>query len=275
MGLGKKPELRWIDKRLLQVDRRYQREIETRGSQKLIARIAETFSWFGCGALVVAPAGKKFNILDGQHRHAAAMMRDDIKDLPCVLSDVHSLQEQALAFISLNRDRVALTPLSIFWSLVESGDQEARGIMSACREAGVEVLRSPVPQDRLKPKQTMALGELRRLYRGDFGGSPGGRKMMVDILSLIREAYPDKPGQLSSLMIFAVTKSLSNQVKRCVMLIALKETDKNELLSQAHALRSKDETLMLNDAFYRALWKIVLAAHSREVGESMLKAANG
>ena len=51
--LGARPELRWIDKRNLAVDRTYQRTLEGRRSQALIDKLAANFCWAHCNVLVV------------------------------------------------------------------------------------------------------------------------------------------------------------------------------------------------------------------------------
>jgi hypothetical protein len=174
-NLGVRPGLQYVSKSKLQVDHTYQREMSTKRSQHLVERIAAEWSWLHCGAIVVAPAGGgKFNILDGQHRHAAAMKIPEISDLPCVISTARSLIEQARAFIALNRDRIALTGLSIFWSEVAAGDAEGKALVSACRKAGVTILRNTVGGIQMKPDQTVALGVIRRLYRGELDDLPGG-----------------------------------------------------------------------------------------------------
>lgn len=269
--VGKRPGLQYIDKRLLTVDRTYQREIDSERSQRLIKKIAAHWSWLHCGAIVVAPNGAKFNILDGQHRHAASLLIPAIAELPCVVSSAKDLREQAEAFIALNRDRVSLTGLSIFWSEFAAGEPEAKAIIAACREADVALLRTPLGPAHLKPNHTMALGAIRKLYRGNLGGSPGGRAMVVEILTLIREAYPETPGQLTATMIEAVTRVLANQVKRRLMLQVLKGTDHAELIAKAYKLLQNDVDLKRKDAFYKALWLKTLKAHAEQPGQSKLK----
>jgi hypothetical protein len=253
-NLGVRPGLQYVSKSKLQVDHTYQREMSTKRSQHLVERIAAEWSWLHCGAIVVAPAGGgKFNILDGQHRHAAAMKIPEISDLPCVISTARSLIEQARAFIALNRDRIALTGLSIFWSEVAAGDAEGKALVSACRKAGVTILRNTVGGIQMKPDQTVALGVIRRLYRGELDDLPGGASRIVEVLTLLLEAFPNKPGQLTAAMIEATARALGNGVQRKWLLAALRETDITRLTTAAYKLRQNDEELSRKDAVYKAM----------------------
>lgn len=110
-----KGNLEWLPKNNLHIDKAYQRNL----SEEKRLRIASNFSWIAFGALSVAlrPDGT-FWIIDGSHRHAAAMSRSDIKDVPCVLfSTVGDGVDEANGFLALNTARKPLEYLDKFNAL--------------------------------------------------------------------------------------------------------------------------------------------------------------
>src|SRR5689334_6103185 len=73
-------EFAMIDKTKLNVDLSYQRKT----TKSRVDKIREEWSWIAFGAVSVALRGDgEWFVMDGQHRVLAAMMRDDIKEVPC------------------------------------------------------------------------------------------------------------------------------------------------------------------------------------------------
>lgn len=274
MRISSPPDFKRIPKRLLVIDRSYQREITGQRSQALIGALAANWSWIACGVLIVAPVdGGRFNVVDGQHRLEAAKRLPHVQDLPCFISDAKDVREQARLFVSINQARVNVTPVQVFWAQVLAGDEEATGIVNAAKRAGVKIMRYVRIKTAMAPHETLALGALRKLYRGELGPQPGGAPMVTDILKLMREAYPDKPGQLGGHYIGAVARVLANQVKRPVMLETLRRTDSHQMSIEAAKLREKNEELRQTDALYKALWHLTVKVHNERAGQSMLRAA--
>jgi len=91
------PEFALIPKEQLQVDHAYQRGL----SAKRIKDTASAWSWAACGALKVAlrPDGEWF-VFDGQHRLAAALLRHDVKALPCLVYEMKTVREEAAGFLA-------------------------------------------------------------------------------------------------------------------------------------------------------------------------------
>lgn len=146
----------------------YQRGTKERAAQTLIRRIAQTWDWRRCGAIVVArvdtPEGPRWAVTDGQHRAIAAMMRGDIDALPAVVNRDAAPEEGAKAFVGLNRDRRALSAQATFWAEMAAGDEAAAAIAGAAADADVAILRNPRPAQDCGPGETMAIGELRKIY---------------------------------------------------------------------------------------------------------------
>lgn len=131
--LGRMPALQFILPSELAVDDSYQRSVTGGDSQALIKRIAQHWNWDLCQPLVVSRrvgSGALF-VIDGQHRLAAAQLRGDIAQLPCVIVEYASAADEAASFVQLNQLRRPLSRLDVFRAAVASGDQVALGIVDA------------------------------------------------------------------------------------------------------------------------------------------------
>jgi len=112
---GEKGKMMWLDKHLLHVDHTYQRR---RTSQARILKIAKGWDWPALGVIgVFCRDDGTYWIYDGQHRHAAALKRDDITTLPCIVfqatGDKH-MKDEAEGFVGANTVRGAMSRLEKF-----------------------------------------------------------------------------------------------------------------------------------------------------------------
>lgn len=142
--LGGLPVLQYLPPSALSVDASYQRSIDAGDSQALIKRIATYWNWDLCQPLVVSrrrtEAGDAYFVIDGQHRLAAAILREDIGQLPCVVGEYGGgAAEEAAVFVHLNQNRKPLKKLDLFKSAVASGDKEACAILAAIEAAGLQL----------------------------------------------------------------------------------------------------------------------------------------
>jgi hypothetical protein len=155
---GDKPQLRWIAVECLRIDPAYQRTIMQRGSANVI-KIARDFSWIKFGVITVAETDTGiFLIIDGQHRTAAAMLRR-IKDVPCKVVRATRAQ-QAGAFAAINSQVTAVSAQQIFVARLAEGDTQAIELQKVCAEAGVTICPYPVPANKMKVGETLAVGAL-------------------------------------------------------------------------------------------------------------------
>lgn len=138
--IGHRPSLEWRRIPELQIDASYQRGIETDRSRSLINRIAQAWDWNLCQPLAVAKrADGSFMVVDGQHRLAAARLRSDIYDLPCVVTAYDDAGDEAAAFVALNQQRRPLSKLELFKASLAAGDEEAREVMRLIEAAGLSL----------------------------------------------------------------------------------------------------------------------------------------
>jgi|GEM_PF-437220 len=148
---GKPGEFTMLDKRLLQIDEDYQR------GEKIVRvlRIAREFSWLAFGVVTVgrranAAGGVSYFAIDGQHRMAAALRRDDIHALPCVVFDTSGMTEEAIAFLLINGSRNAPDAIDRFKAAVISEQPTAVFVARLLTDLGVRVTRGTHSSNSLR-----------------------------------------------------------------------------------------------------------------------------
>lgn len=162
---GMRPSLEYRPIADLLIDATYQRSIDTGPSQKLIRTVARDWDWGLCQPLVVAKREDgSLWVIDGQHRLAAARLRADIYDLPCVVLPSRSADDEAKAFVALNQQRRALTTMDLFKAALLAGNTEAVAIRDAMDAAGL-TLANTSNTDSWKPMQIINIGGMQRCYR--------------------------------------------------------------------------------------------------------------
>lgn len=201
--VGRRPELAWLPVGKLKADPRYQRTIETRRGQALIERIAASFRWSAFQAILAMKAeGGGWLVLDGQHRVEAARRRK-LEHVPAVVVASVSLEEQAAAFVQANRDRVAVTTYALHHANLVAGDAAAKAIDRVCRKAGVSIPRYPIPADKLKPGETLALGTIGQLIKRY------GEALAALAIGAVASGHRTRVGELRAPILVAATAVLA------------------------------------------------------------------
>lgn len=197
---GRKPELRWLPIDKLRVDPTYQRDIRENGMTNL-RKIAAGFKWSRFSPLVVAPAdGGLFVIIDGQHHALAAAVRG-IAEVPCAIVEAPTA-EQAEAFVTINSQRLAITPMQLHAARLAHGDADARELVKVLAKADVSICRYPIPASQMKPGETLAAGSLYRLLKRY------GADVLVAALSCVTQTRKGNPGMLRAPVIDALCSVL-------------------------------------------------------------------
>jgi hypothetical protein len=177
--IGELPVLQYCAAEQLCVDERYQRSLEANQSIRLIRRIAANWDWGLCQPLYVARRSDgKLYVVDGQHRWAAAKLRGDVWQLPCVVRSFASTEEEAAAFVALNQERTPLTALQIFRAFDRQRrprgmrhHQRDRGIrFVACDDDQQSALRERRHRQRRRAQELLARARQGRTRR--FPGRP-------------------------------------------------------------------------------------------------------
>jgi hypothetical protein len=201
--VGERPELQWVKIVRLRIDPRYQREIGRRGAENILA-IAANFKWTKFAPVVVAPIpGSLFAIVDGQHRSTAAALRG-FESVPCVIV-VADEADQADSFVAINANVTAMSPLQLHAARLAAGSKEATALGEVCAEAGVTICRYPVPANKIKPGETLAVGMLQGAL------AKYGRDVLVPALCCITQTRRGNPGLIRAQIVEALCSVLGAQ----------------------------------------------------------------
>ncbi len=202
---GRLPSIEWVPIAVLEIDDSYQRSIETGGSKKLIAEIARAWDWDLLDVLKVSrrPDDRLF-VVDGQHRKAAAALRGDIPQLPCVLKRCAGAAEEARLFAATNRGRKPMSALDSFRADVASGTEEAVTINDLVVKAGLSIPRHYLASGA-GPGEIASTGGMRTILRRR------GPAVLEQVLTLIGEAFPDEVLTSPTPMMHALTSLLAVQ----------------------------------------------------------------
>lgn len=164
-AVGNMPALNWCRLDQLHIDDAYQRSIDTPGSQSMIRAIARKWNWDLCQPLFVAKRDDgRMYVVDGQHRLAAARMRGDIDQLPCIVSMTSGSAQEAQLFSEFNRRRRAPSQLDLYFADLAAGEPIAADINCALIAAGLSMSKH-TNAGSFKPGQVMNIAGLRNCLR--------------------------------------------------------------------------------------------------------------
>lgn len=235
---GRKPTLAWLPVNRLKVDARYQRDTQSRGSQKLIGRIADEFRWERFNVITAVAAGKgkdrHWFVIDGQHR-VAACRKLGIAEVPASVLSAAPAAEAAAHFVAVNRDRITVNALQIHHAMLAAGDPKARRIRQVMDKAGVSAPPNVRAVNQLKPGETLAIGAVTGLVeeRGPDGA--------YQVLSILARAYQGEHGRIRAAYINALSDLLAGAIGApptgAAAMAALKDNKQRDIdsLARAHA----------------------------------------
>lgn len=174
--LPPRPTLRWVPIDALRINRAYQRSMSER-SVRLVRRMVERFDFARLKALSVLDLGDgTYEVLDGQHTAIAAMTHGGVHQLPCLISASRTTAEAAAAFVDLNRDRVSLTALQIFWAEVAAGDEVACDVAKGVEKGGGRIPKVQTAAGYHQVGDVTSLGTLKKIAME--GGWPYVRRVV-------------------------------------------------------------------------------------------------
>lgn len=206
--LGTMPVLQYALPAQLQIDPGYQRSIEGQESQVLIRKIAAHWNWDLCLPLVVSRRtdGSLF-VIDGQHRLAAARLRGDIAQLPCVIGSYGSAADEAATFVKVNQERRKLGALDLFRAALASGDNESIDIYRAMEAARLS-LAPHINHSTWKPGQICQVGSVRAAWH------KWGEDATSAALGVMAEAFAGKVLCYAGTLFPGIAKACADEVKR-------------------------------------------------------------
>lgn len=108
--------------------------------------IAREFNWQSFGVLVVSQRQDgSLWVVDGQNRHAAAMEREDVSLVPCMVFRLNTLREEAQAFLRLNKNRGLPKTLQMLPAQVHAGDATAVALQELVAGTGRTISSNSSP----------------------------------------------------------------------------------------------------------------------------------
>lgn len=132
----------YIDKRKLFVDPTYQRD----GSNTKANSIASEWNWVACSCICVNDRQDgTFAVIDGQHRVLAAMKRDDIDKLPCLVFSLGSIAEEAKGFLDTNSGNRVPRMMEKFKAMRAMDDMAATELESLVSAHGLVISHESKP----------------------------------------------------------------------------------------------------------------------------------
>lgn len=168
----------WVDKSTLQVDHEYQRKCV---NQARVREIARMWMWAACGVILVSrrPDGSLW-VYDGQHRVLAALLREDISALPCLVFDMDALSDEASAFVAANTVRGPMRATEKFRGLLVAEDDIALEVQRIAQSCGYTIGGDG------HVKTLRCVGTLLRLAKTNT-------PVLKDVLALLAELYSTEP----------------------------------------------------------------------------------
>ena len=192
--IGEKPELQWVSVDLIDVDNNYQREVKPH----LVDRILKKFSWSKFGAIVLSRGQNgRFNVVEGQHRWAAAKLHPDVSEVPAVVVDHDDVKGEAESFLAINRDRMAVSSVEQYWAGLTAGDDRAVAVSNVLHKAGCDVVPA---QGHYRPNLTNSISAIDRCLQR-YGEAATRRALLI-----IRAAWPDETKALRGTLITALAR---------------------------------------------------------------------
>lgn len=178
----------------LLIDPSYQRPID----EKRVARMADDFRPEMLGALEVSQRNGHFAVFDGQHRLAAAKLRD-FDTLPCLVHTDMTVSEEADLFNRLQRDRKGVHPVDAYKARLTAGDPTITEIEKILSSTGFAVRYKP------GPAAIASVKTLERVYQ---------RGNLADTLKFITDAWGGDPSSTDWTLIEAVSQILLGYADR-------------------------------------------------------------
>ncbi|NRA86447.1 MAG: ParB N-terminal domain-containing protein [Rhizobiales bacterium] len=138
-NVGELPELGWVNVDLIKVDRAYQRE----ESEKHVNDILKNFNWRNFQPVTLAlRSDDTFNVVDGQHRVAAAKLHPQITEVPALVFKSHDeVKGEAKTFVEINSKRKGISAVEKHIAAIAAEDPESLALNIALEEVNCIVAR--------------------------------------------------------------------------------------------------------------------------------------
>ena len=198
---GDEPQQEWVSIADLVIDGDYQRTVLVKGARN-IAKIAREFEWVKFAPAIVARiSGRRYAVVDGQHRIIAACLRGIVK-VPCLVINA-SEQKQAEAFAAINANITEMSSLQLYAARLAAQDHRAIKLDRICRACGVNICRYVVGSDKMKVGDTLAASQLQKLL-DRYGSEVFGHALVC-----ITKTGDGHPGLVRAQIVSALCMAIS------------------------------------------------------------------
>jgi hypothetical protein len=243
-------KLELIDPRKVVIDHSYQRPEKA----SLIDAISSDPRWELFGSLVVfkREANNLSYCADGQQRLRGVMSSESPPDrVPAVVFTVPAVEDEAAIFVRINEFRKALTPLEKHLGKVVAKEAAALSVERAVEAAGFSIAQSD---------STRSIEAPAALY---YALNALGEQGLVQLLTVVRQAWPDDKKATSSKMIRTIAdvideKANNGGFSRTALTKSLAKTTPGKLARKAEEIHfdtGKSKGASLRAAF-KALAKV-------------------
>lgn len=131
-----------LSKHSLFVDPIYQRD----GSNSKAKSFAQEWNWVACSCICVNDRKDgTFAVIDGQHRVLAALKRDDIQELPCLVFSLESIAEEAKGFLDTNSGNRVPRMMEKFKAMKAMGDSASIELEELAHRHGLLISHESKP----------------------------------------------------------------------------------------------------------------------------------
>jgi hypothetical protein len=154
------PEPRMVFPEQLRMEAAYQRDLSSR-SVSLIRKIVNGWDWAKFKPPICAEGPTGLYVIDGQHTAIAAATRG-IRQIPVLVVSAKEVESRAAAFVSHNRDRLAMSPFQILHAEAAAGDATARAVLELGEKTGAVIPRSAPAVGKARPGTILSIADLRQ-----------------------------------------------------------------------------------------------------------------
>jgi hypothetical protein len=256
MSIGARPDLRWVPKDKIFIDKNYQREIKP----GIVQKILKKFDWkrFGCLSLVEHPDGR-FSCYDGQHRWKAALLHPRIAEVPGAIVQAETLEQEAAAFLGINRDRTAVTVVERYWAGITAGDEKMIRIRDVLAKAGCAVVPTPGPSPNSSMTNAVSAVERSIERYGD--------KATTNSCLTLKLCWPKDGSALSGTLIVSLARIYRGnaEIDPERMVNMLRQKTRHQLTADAENMRK-----IVGGAAETSLAKTLVEIYNRGLSKNMI-----
>lgn len=214
------PKTVTLETRVLKIDKSYQRLI----NYAMVQDIRDNFDPDLFQALIVSERDGEYYIVDGGHRFLA--IEKLVKEVPCILWQGLTYEEECEKFRKLNTHRRSLNASVVFHSMVREGNEDALDVVRVMKENGFAYNRY---NQTTKENMIGSPSKMLKLYRAN------GEELLNRTLNVSRKAWHGAKDSLLTTMLTGLHTFLSeNQgVDDAILIKALSKVESKLIKGQA------------------------------------------